>query len=109
MNSVIRATWLSDDRRVADLVTPAPDCDVHLLTNFTQPQTGERTPWYRIAAKIAEKDFQARGQGSLERAWQLVTNAPIDFIDLPDCEEENLKKVADVLVQAPSIVSLACS
>jgi hypothetical protein len=26
-----------------------------------------------------------------------VTNASIDFIDLPDCEGGNIKKVADVL------------
>jgi hypothetical protein len=105
MNSVVRATWLSDARRVADLVGPG-NCDVHLLTEYTQPGA---PAWYRAAADIAEQDFQARGQGSLERAWQLVTNASIDFIDLPDCEAGNIMKVADVLVtRATRQVSSTC-
>lgn len=102
MNSVIRSIWISHPDRVADLVNPEP-CDVSLLTEFTQ--TGEAMPWYNGAAKIAEKDFQSRGQGSLEAAWKLVTNASVDFVALNDCSEANIRDVAAVLVRAPLMVS----
>ena len=102
MNSVIRATWIGHPDRVADLVNPWT-CDVHLLTDFNQ--TGVPMPWYWGAAKIAEKDFRSHGEGSLERAWKLVTNSSVDYIALDKCTETDIQQVAAVLVQAPNRVS----
>jgi hypothetical protein len=109
MNSINKAVLASDPNRIYDLVNPET-CKPLLFTNQTSDvritQMDRSNAWFISAAMIAERDFEAQGQGSLELGWKLVTEAPLDYLRLDGCGDEGkMKQMADVLARAPGFVS----